>query len=668
MEVKRYTLNRSAPARPAPLWDDLDEEQRAVVEAPPGYILAVAGAGSGKTRALTYRVANLIMRGAPPERILLCTFTSRAAREMLSRVETLTGLQAERLLAGTFHHVANRLLRLYADRIGLGPDYSILDRGDSADLLGRIIGERPAAARSRRFPQAALASAMISEAVNQGRTLEEVVQRDHARFAHCLEELRAVADAYASRKRKLGLLDFDDLLLGWQALLTDHPSIAGELQDRFLHVLVDEYQDVNCLQAGITDSMALGHSSLTVVGDDDQSIYAFRGATVDAMLQFPERHPGASVFRLQTSYRCTPEILRLANASIAQNLRRHPKTLRSARGPGALPVLVSLQDPFQQAAFVAQRVLELHEEEQIPLSAMGVLFRAHSHSLELQVELTRRQIPYSVRAGLRFFEQAHIKDALAHLRWLVNPRDELAGLRVLRLQRGIGAAIAGRVLEHLELMTFRSLPEGLASCLSASGVTGLARKRLKELGPHFSTLEQCPGPAAALRTVARGPYRDLALAQWPNAETRLEDLERLADYSEAWQDVSEFLQELSIMGDFAAEGVRRGEAPEDQLTLSTVHQAKGLEWRAVFLLWLAEGHFPSALALRDPDGEEEERRLFHVALTRAKDLLTLCHPILSVEGDRGSILLRPSRFLAELPDLTLLERWQVEEAFEGQGT
>lgn len=662
MDVKRYTLRRAAPPPAAPA--DLDDEQRAVVEAPPGYLLVVAGAGSGKTRALTYRVARLLERGAPPERILLCTFTNRAAKEMVRRVEELTGLAPERLTAGTYHHVASRLLRRHADRIGLSPDYSILDRSDAAELLGRVIADRPAAARAQRFPQASVVAAVLSAAINTGRALGEVVTRDYARFLHHLDEIVAVAEAYGARKRRLGLLDFDDLLLGWQALLTQHPSLVGELQDRFLHVLVDEYQDVNTLQVEITDAMALGHGSLTVVGDDDQSIFGFRGASVDAMLRFPERHPGAAVHRLQTSYRCTPEILRLANASIALAPRRHAKTLRAARETGSLPVVVSVQDAYQQAAFVAQRVLELHEEEQIPLSAMGVLFRAHAHSLELQVELTRRQIPFTVRAGLRFFEQAHVKDALAHLRWITNPQDELAGLRVLRLQRGIGSATAARVLEHLQLQGCRSLPEGLASSLTTSGVTGLARKRLGELGPHFASLAEAKGPAEALRAVTRGPYRDLALSLYPNGETRLEDLERLADYAETWTETSAFLQEISLMANLAAESVRPGEPPTDQLTLSTVHQAKGLEWRAVFLLWLAEGHFPSSLALRDPEGEEEERRLFHVAVTRARDLLTLCFPLLSKEGGQGRLILRPSRFLAELTDPTLTERWQVEEVFE----
>jgi DNA helicase-2/ATP-dependent DNA helicase PcrA len=454
--------------------------------------------------------------------------------------------------------------------------------------------------------------------------------------------------------------------------------VAEQLQSRFLHVLVDEYQDVNRLQAIITDAMALGHGSLTVVGDDDQSIYAFRGAWPDAMLRFPERHPGAAIYRIQSNYRSIPQVLRLANASIRRNRRRHEKTLRPVRPPGELPVVVSVEDVYQQAAFVAQRVLELHEQEGIPLSGMAVLYRAHSHSLELQVELTRRQIPFTVRAGLRFFEQAHIKDALAHLRWLVNPVDELAGMRVLRLQPGVGTATASRVLEHLSHRPPPRLSEGLRAALSASAVAGRGRGRIKGLVPLFERLEARNAPGPALRAVSDGSYREIAIARYANADTRLEDLAQLADFADQYEECAGFLQEISLMAGVAAEGFQPGDLPDDSLTLSTVHQAKGLEWDAVFLLWLCEGHFPSAMALRDPEGDEEERRLFHVAATRARDLLTLIHPNLAEQGNRGRIISRPSRFLVELEEdgaqaraagdeALLFERWRVEEAYQDEG-
>jgi len=659
MQVKKYTLRRTTLTTAAVDWGDaLDAEQRTVVEAPPGYLLAVAGAGSGKTRALTYRVAHLIARGTLPERIMLCTFTNRASAEMLRRVEELAQVQVSRMWAGTFHHVGNRVLRRYAEDLGQPVDFSILDRADSVDLLTRVIADR-ASGRAQRFPQAGVLVGMISLAANTGRTLADLLAREYQRFAHHQPEIEAVAAAYADRKRRLAVRDFDDLLLGWRDALTEHPAVATELQERFQHVLVDEYQDVNHLQAEITDLMAAGHGSLTVVGDDDQSIYAFRGADAQAILGFGVRHPTATVHRIQTNYRSTPEIVRLASDSVARNLRRHQKTLRPSRDPGSLPVVVAVDDVYQQAAFVAQRVLDLHEDEALDLADMAVLFRAHSHSLELQVELTRRQIPFTVRAGLRFFEQAHIKDALAHLRWLVNPADELAAMRVLRLQPGIGAATASRTIAHVGAQ-HAALHQALESALAVKGLVSRGQGRLRRLVTLFAGLDDDPGPAAALRAVAKGPYKDLAVARYANAEERLEDLAQLADHAERYEDLSPFLNDITLMAGMAAESFGPGDLPDDSLTLSTIHQAKGLEWKAVFVLWLCDGHFPSAPALRDPHGEEEERRLFHVAATRARDQLTLVHPMFAEERGLPRVITRASRFLTELDTPDLFERWQIE--------
>lgn len=660
MQVKKYTLKRTAlSTSPGVDWGDaLDAEQRTVVEAPPGYLLAVAGAGTGKTRALTYRVAHLLARGTLPERLMLCTFTNRASGEMLRRVEELAQVQVSRMWAGTFHHVGNRVLRRYAEDLGHPADFSILDRADSVDLLTRVVADRESGHR-RRFPQAGVLVGMISLAANTGRSLVDLLANEYHRFAHHTEEIEAVAAAYALRKRKLAVRDFDDLLLGWRDALTEHPTVAAELQERFQHVLVDEYQDVNHLQAEITDLMAAGHGSLTVVGDDDQSIYAFRGADAQAILGFAERHPSATVHRIQTNYRSTPEIVRLASLSVARNVRRHEKTLRPSRDAGSLPVVVAVDDVYQQAAFVAQRVLDLHQDESLDLADMAVLFRAHAHSLELQVELTRCQIPFTVRAGLRFFEQAHIKDALAHLRWVVNPADELAAMRVLRLQPGIGAATASRTIAHVSNQR-TVLHRALESALAEKGLVSRGQGRLRALVTLFAHLDNDAGPAAALRAVAEGPYRDLALARFGNAEERLEDLAQLADHAERYEAVSPFLNDITLMAGMAAESFGPGEPPDDCLTLSTIHQAKGLEWKAVFVLWLCDGHFPSAPALRDPHGEEEERRLFHVAATRARDQLTLVHPMFAEQRGLPRVLTRASRFLTELDTPDLYERWRIE--------
>jgi len=658
--VKKYILQRPKPVARPDWSDELDDEQRAVVEAPAGYVLAVAGAGSGKTRALTYRVAHLLNQGTRPERLMLCTFTNRAAREMLRRVETLASVEVSRMWAGTFHHVGNRVLRRYADAMGQAADFSILDRADSFDLLSRVIADRPGQGRRSRFPRANVLGGLISLAANTGQTIAELLCTDYQRFAHDGDEIEAVAAAYDERKRKLGVRDFDDLLLGWRTALTEHPDVAAELQDRFQHVLVDEYQDVNRLQAEITDAMAVGHGSLTVVGDDDQSIYGFRGADAEAILRFGERHRAAVVYKIQNNYRSTPQILGLASRSVAHNVHRHDKTLRAVRATGELPVVVGVDDVYQQAAFVAQRVLEIHEDENVPLQQMAVLFRAHSHSLELQVELTRRQIPFTVRAGLRFFEQAHIKDALAHLRWQTNPPDELAAMRVLRLQPGIGASTASRTIEHVQSLTARPLSAGLASAQEHAGLPGRARGQLTRLARLFGQLEDTSGPAAALRTVLDGPYRDHALRQFANAEERLQDLSQLADYAERYDTTAALLSDIALMAGMAAESIAPGEPPDDCLTLTTIHQAKGLEWKAVFVLWLCDGHFPSAPALRDPGGEEEERRLFHVAATRARDQLALIHPLFAEQRGLPRVITRVSRFLGELEGQDLFERWSIE--------
>ena len=660
MEIKKYKLKRPPPPPTSDWGTALDEEQRRVVEAPAGYLLAVAGAGSGKTRTLTYRVAHLIRQGTPPERLMLCTFTNRAAREMLRRVESLVEVDSGRLWAGTFHHVGNRVLRLFADQMGHSADFTILDRTDALDLLARVVAERPNLSRHKRFPQANVLGGIFSLAANTGRSLDDLLAHEYRRFAHDGEEIAAVAQAHADRKRRLGVRDFDDLLLGWREALEQHPAVSAELQNRFLHVLVDEYQDVNRLQADITDLMAAGHKSLTVVGDDDQSIYSFRGADAEAILRFGERHPTATVYRIQTNYRSTPEILGLASLSVAHNTRRHAKTLRPSRPPGPLPVAVSVEDVHQQAAFVAQRVLELHEEEELLLGDMAVLFRAHAHSLELQVELTRRQIPFTVRAGLRFFEQAHIKDTLSYLRWHANPQDEFSGMRVLKLQPGIGAGLASRTIDHLSSAHCASLHEGLESVLTGASLSGRARVRIRELATFFAHLAQVDGPGAALRAVFEGPYRDYAMARFSNAEDRIGDLSQLADYAEQYDDITRLLDDITLMAGMAAEGFKPGDPPDDALTLSTVHQAKGLEWQAVFVLWLCEGHFPSRLALRDPLGDEEERRLFHVAVTRAQNHLALVHPLFAEQGGHPRVITRPSRFLSELEGQDLFEHWRVE--------
>ncbi|MCA9638569.1 MAG: ATP-dependent helicase, partial [Myxococcales bacterium] len=447
----KYVIKQVAPRRqPFDLTHDLNPQQRAVVEAPAGEILVLAGAGTGKTRTLTYRVARLVAGGVSPERILLVTFTNRAAREMTARVEELLGIDMRKASAGTFHHMGNRILRRMGHALGLSPSFGILDPEDARTLLAGVIAEQGLAQLSRkRFPTPKVLAGLISLASGTRRPLAKVIEEHKLKLLDQAPMMEAVAKGYAERKRAMNLVDFDDLLGLWALLLEDpeHRAIADELRASYDHVLVDEYQDINALQGALCDQMAANHGSLICVGDDAQSIYSFRGADFTQISHFMVRHPKAQILKLTVNYRSTPEILALSNRSIAHNRNQHRKELQAVKPSGHVPAVIPLRDVYQQAELVAQRVLELHHEQNLPLSRIAVLYRNHAHSLELQVELTRRQIPFAVRSGLRFFEQAHIKDVVAYLRARQNPQDSLAWIRLLRLWPGIGSQTAERLAD-----------------------------------------------------------------------------------------------------------------------------------------------------------------------------------------------------------------------------
>jgi DNA helicase-2/ATP-dependent DNA helicase PcrA len=443
--TRKYVLRRPAPARNyrVDYAGELNEEQRAVVFAPDGPTLVVAGAGSGKTRTLVYRVSRLIEDGADPASLLLLTFTNRAAREMKRRVEALIGADLARATAGTFHSVGARLLRPHAELLGYRANFTILDSEDTKDLLESATSDIGVPVTERRFPRGDLLRAIVSFCVNTGKKLDDVIAAEYPHFLPQLDAIRTVVHRYLERKVLANGMDYDDLLLNWKRLMFERPEIRRSFGARFRHVLVDEYQDVNHLQADLVDMVVqdVEKPNVMVVGDDAQSIYSFRGADFEALLGFPDRHPGTAVFPLETNYRSTPEILRLADASIAQNVRRFEKSLRPVRPPGVPVAVVGASDVAQQAEFVAQRVLELRDEG-TPLNEIAVLYRAHHQALELQIELTRRGIPYEIRSGLRFFEQQHVKDVLAYLRLVVNPREETSFKRLLKLLPKVGERTA----------------------------------------------------------------------------------------------------------------------------------------------------------------------------------------------------------------------------------
>jgi DNA helicase-2/ATP-dependent DNA helicase PcrA len=669
--MRRYTLQTSTPS---PLRLDyessLNAEQRAVVMAPPGPILVLAGAGSGKTRALTYRVARLLETGLAPHEILLLTFTNRAATEMLQRASQLAQVDLSRMWGGTFHHVGNLVLRDHAEVLGYGKDFGILDREDSKELMEACIAECGQAVGQRRFPKGDVVVDLYSTAVNLQVPLMEAVAKRTPQFLALEEPLIRVARRYVERKQQLNVMDFDDLLLNWKRLLAEHPVVAEKLQRRFRAVLVDEYQDVNKLQADIVDHVSALHRHLLVVGDDAQCIYSFRGSDVDSILRFPERYPDAQTHKLTINYRSTPQILALANASIARNSRQFPKQLRPMRGDREAPALVSLRDVQQQAEFVAQRLMELRDEG-FSLKDMAVLYRAHHHSMELQLELARRGIPFVVRSGVRFFEQAHVKDVMAFLKWVDNPRDELSFKRMVKLFPGLGSATADTLWDALAMATQKGEDARVAfthrdfsALCPPKGRAGLARLRglLAEL--CAPAMQSTPAQMVD-RILHEGSYREYLRSRFPNAQAREDDVAQLASYALQFEGLSQFVSELSLAGELQGEDVVEGEEPDEKLTLSSIHQAKGLEWRAVFVLWVSEGRFPSPPSLKTLEGEEEERRLFYVAVTRAKDELYLLHPVFHVERDHTRTILRPSRFVAELDapgPAPLFERWTIEEA------
>jgi DNA helicase-2/ATP-dependent DNA helicase PcrA len=655
--ARRFTLQSRTAAGEIDFGADLNPEQLAVATAPGGPMLVVAGAGSGKTRALTYHLAWLVHHGVDPGRIMLVTFTNRAAREMLNRVELLVKQKTRDIWGGTFHHIANRILRTHGKRLGISPDFTILDREDAKDLLAACVQEAGVDIRERRFPQKNVLAAISSFIQNTLEPLPEVIGKRFPMFLREIDGIERVLVLYTEKKRLRQLLDFDDLLSAWLRLMMDHAEVREMLAGQFQHILVDEYQDTNAIQGAIVDLLASKHRNLTVVGDDSQSIYSFRGANFENIITFRERYPDAKEYKLETNYRSVPEILILANASIAQNSRRLPKNLKAIRTSGLKPAIVACQDHFTQSRFIAEYVLHLLDQGRA-LNDIAVLYRSHWHSLEIQLEFQRRNIPFHIRGGLRFFEQAHMKDILCYLRVLQNPSDELAWLRLLKMLPRVGSAISRRVWQHISSAAdpFNEvLGIETASLLPAS-----AQPFFQEFVGLLKESREIDSPAEIIDLANKRFYDDYLVSHYDNAAMRREDIRALANFAGQYKNVEAFLADVSLAGEFSGETCVEGPVEQEFVILSTIHQAKGLEWPVVFIPWLADGRFPTDMAMNKDEDLEEERRVFHVAVTRARDELYLVLP--QVYRNRGGnlIMMKPSRFLTELAkDLT--ESMELEE-------
>jgi DNA helicase-2/ATP-dependent DNA helicase PcrA len=552
-------------------------------------------------------------------------------------------------------------------------------------LIKACVAEAGIEKKGTHFPKPEVLNEIFSLAVNTHKTTDDILDSQYDYFSQFATQIADLAQRYVKRKRATNAMDFDDLLALWLKLLQEHTEVREHYQRRFQFILVDEYQDTNKLQSDLIDLLAARHHNVTVVGDDAQSIYAWRGANFANILEFPKRYPGAKVFKIETNYRSTPEILKVANAAIAANRNQFTKTLTPARKSGLKPALVACMDAMQQAAFIAQRALELHEEG-VNLNQVAVLYRSHFHALELQLELTKRNIPFSITSGIRFFEQAHIKDATAYLKLVVNPQDEIAFKRLAQLLPGIAAKGADKIWKKFtegldsgilvpgneQSTTPESQPrtpdarhQNLAAALQkcAKSIPAKAATAWAQFVATISQLEDITvrqSAAKMLRLVIDAGYDDYLKETYANYRLRLEDLEQLAIFAYQFNSVEDFLTQLALLTNVEAEADKAANRDAEQLRLSTIHQAKGLEFDVVFVIMLCDGLFPSERTLNSDDGEEEERRLFYVAITRARNELYLIYPLIraSFGSSGGDAMQHPSRFLSEIPR-DLLNEWNL---------
>jgi DNA helicase-2/ATP-dependent DNA helicase PcrA len=632
----------------------LNDEQFAAVTAQPGPLLVLAGAGSGKTRTLTYRVAYLLSQGVKPGEILLLTFTNKAAKEMLHRVQDLTGIEPGRFWGGTFHSIGNRALRMFGDAIGLPKNFAILDADESETLLKQAVeASDKTFFKEKTNPRPGPLFSVLSLARNTQLSITATVERHFPQYGEIMDRLPAFAAAYEKKKREDKVCDYDDLLELWLKLLTDAPDIAQYFNHRFRHVLVDEYQDTNTIQAQIVDKLS-SHHRVMAVGDDAQCIYSWRGADFENIMSFPDRHPETTVHRIETNYRSTPEILSFANGVLnAQPKGRHfDKELRAARKHGQKPAVIQAMDDKEQAAFVLKRIQSLIENEGVSPNEIAVLYRSHFIALEMQLALTRAGMPYTITSGVKFFERQHVRDLIAVLNFVYNPSNTSAWNRIAMLLPKVGekgaAKIYATALDHARLMQ-----QNFIDALATDDVSSKVPKDAKADWPNFcASLRQVYDamndlkPADAVSVAIEGWYGDYMKGEYADYMDRIEELKGLIGFASQFTQMSEFLSQIMLLNGETSE--KQIDTDQESIKLTTIHQAKGLEYDVVFLIGAAEGQFPGYRTIESGDFEEE-RRLFYVAVTRAKNELYISYPRVASRPGPGGVMLQPSRFLMELP-------------------
>ncbi|MCM8777801.1 MAG: ATP-dependent helicase [Candidatus Omnitrophica bacterium] len=619
----------------------LNEEQLRIIKEAEGPCLVLAGPGSGKTRVLVYRVCWLLEKGVPPSSILLVTFTNKAAREMITRMEKLLGSYPSGLWAGTFHHIANVLLRRYRQVLSISANYTIMDEEDSISVIKKIVGEPNTI---EGFLKPADIKKIFSLSVNTVEGLKDVINTRYPDLSSFIHRLETIWSNYQKTKRKLNLMDYDDLLDFCYKLLKNEN--AGEKISRnFRYILVDEYHDTNKLQSLILYQLARVNRNIMVVGDDAQSIYSFRGATINNIMEFSRIYPGAKVFYLDINYRSTPQILDFASKSIANNCVKYPKTLKSVRETGVKPVVVKCYSPKDEALFVSQRVVQLLNSGISPKD-IGILFRSRYQAAELEMALSKLRIPYIVRGGLRFFEQAHIKDILAYFRVVENIKDEVSWKRVFLQTEGIGSRTADRLMPYISVMN--SINE-IMEVIEKEKINIKASSKLRILLSLLKKMQDIKNIPEGIKLIMESGYSEYLAKKYKDADDRYQDVEMLKEIASTYSTLADFISEASL------QEYSKGEHTEQSspLVLSTIHQAKGLEWKIVFIIGVSDKHFPHPSSYLDIQALEEERRIFYVAITRAKEDIYITY---FTRDFYRTFTDNMSLFLEEIPEY-LYEKW-----------
>ncbi len=630
---------------------DLNPAQLSAVVSKKGPILVIAGAGSGKTKTLTYRVARLIEDGVSPDNILLLTFTKKAAAEMLSRASLVLDERCEKVAGGTFHSFSNIILRKYSKYLKLKNNFTILDKSDCEDIISHITGQM-FPKKEKRFPKKGTILEIYSKSVNKETPTKLIIEEEFPQFAHCEDKIIEIHKAYVAYKRENSVLDYDDLLLYVKLLLENNENLRKKLSNQYQYIMVDEYQDTNTLQADVIRLLASEHNNIMAVGDDAQSIYSFRGANYRNILDFPKMFEGAEIIKLEQNYRSTKNILKFTNAIIAQAKEKYAKTLFSDIESPVVPALICAKDTQMEADFICQRILELLDED-ISLSDICVLARNARMSYALEIELSKRAIPYQKFGGPKFMETAHIKDIVAHLRVILNPDDIISLTRILLLLKGVGASTVNSVLPIIKGQLnpdVKLLPSNKAASIAPM---------LQTLDRIRSTIAKEKPSDIVEKVIAY--YRPILKDKYDDFNKREKDLDHFEYLATQYSSLEDFISDLALEPpDASVEGMYKRNSDDEALTISTIHSAKGLEWDSVFIIGAVDGRFPSAYSFNSEAELDEELRLMYVASTRAKNNLYITYPVDMYDYSMNLVLSKPSRFLDNIPE-DILEVWDITE-------